>query len=144
MLTLLKKVKSRRRGGRRHPSHPLLRAHKNPSALHRLHRRATAAMTTPDEGIYIREASWGESEIEEAMEEAVRELVRQMDEDGCLQKLLCHLQESLSDPEAPEDSLDGLFPAEAPECTQQFPACPLTAAQLTEVLAQMGPLYNAV
>lgn len=79
------------------------------------------------------------------MEEAMRELVQQMDENGCLQKFLCHLQESSHDTSTPEeDILDSLFLAEAPGCSQQFPACRLQPAQLTEAFMHMGPLYNAV
>ncbi|XP_050730053.1 uncharacterized protein LOC127005307 [Eriocheir sinensis] len=141
MLTLLKKVKNKRRGGRRHP---LLKPRNKPHALHRLHRRA-AATTTPDKGIFMRKASWEESEVEEAMEEAMRELVKQMDEDGCLQNFLCHLQESFHDTSTPEEDIsDGPFPAEAPGCSQLFPTCLLQAAQLTEAFIHMGPLYNAV
>ena len=77
----------------------------------------------------------------------VQDVVGRMDEDGCLLKLLCLLQEKPKDTRAPEEELlVSLYHLNAPEgsprCGQEILKCPVEEAQLLEAFAYTWHLQN--
>ncbi|XP_050729862.1 uncharacterized protein LOC127005203 [Eriocheir sinensis] len=75
--------------------------------------------------------------------------VMSLDKDGCLLKLLCHIQEKPRDARAPEhDQLFRLFTLNAAseplKCRQEFPQCPVQEAQLAEAFTFTWPHQNTV
>lgn len=75
--------------------------------------------------------------------------VMNLDRDGCLLKLLCHLQEKPQNTRTPEhDMLVRLFNLNAPtgplKCRQEFPKCRVQGPQLAEAFTFSWPLHNAV
>lgn len=75
--------------------------------------------------------------------------VMSLDKDGCLLKLLCHIQEKPRDARAPEhDQLLRLFSLNAAteplKCRQEFRQCPVQEAQLAEAFTFSWPHQNTV
>ena len=79
----------------------------------------------------------------------VQDVVGRMDEDGCLFKLLCLLQEKPRDTRAPEEALlVSLYHFNAPEgsprCGQEILKCPVEEAQLVEAFSYTWHLQDTV
>lgn len=83
--------------------------------------------------------------LEEAADTLTEELMQQLDPDGCLQKLLCHLQERPTSSLTPEEGvLATVFPLRGPhaQCTADyFQQCVLSVEQL-EALLPPAPSRN--
>lgn len=83
--------------------------------------------------------------LEEAADILTEELLEQLDPDGCLQKLLCHLQERPSSSLTPEEGvLATVFPLRRPQArcaADHFQQCVLSVEQL-EALLPPAPSRN--
>lgn len=92
--------------------------------------------------LLLKESQTVDREIKDLMEETAdsltEELIIQLDSDGCLQKLLCYLQDRTSGSLSPEEeALLAVFPTRWPadECTaDHFPRCVLTGEQMEALL----------
>lgn len=89
-------------------------------------------------------AGWEMKELlEEAADSLTEVLMQQLDPDGCLQKLLCHLQERSSSSLTPEEGvLTAVFSVrrQSAQCTEdRFPRCVLSVEQLEKLLPPATP-----
>lgn len=79
-------------------------------------------------------------EMAEVVDQLTKDLMQQLDEDGCLQKLVCYLQEKPKDALTNEEKMLQLFfPLRQPHtaCTDaQFPRCFLSASELDNLLTR--------
>lgn len=104
---------------------------------------------------HLRAAVQGVLETEDIHEVVVRtaqlvqEVVQHMDEDDCLLKFMCHIQQQPQDSRAPEqDLLVRLFQlnatAEASECWREFTNCPVQLNKLSEAFSYSWQTRNSV
>lgn len=101
--------------------------------------------------VFVKEAETGlagrgmKDLLEEVADSLAEELMHQLDPDGCLQKLLCHLQERSSDSLTPEEGVLAsvfLFRRPHAQCTDDhFPFCFISVQQL-EALLPPAPQMN--
>ena len=135
VLKLAKKLKESRRQEKRQMMH----AAYEPAMLHTMHKRAT------HDYINLAKALTEVAEDEEVMDEAVWRLMEYIDQDGCLLKLLCYLQEKSVDALTPEEGqLMDLFPAGVPWCEHAVPRCNVEEAQLVKAFLYTWHLQNTL
>ncbi|KAK8383858.1 hypothetical protein O3P69_015952 [Scylla paramamosain] len=141
VLKILKKVKEARQQEKTHMMHAV-HAPNMPYALRHMHRRSLAT-ATPDDN--LTEALTEGKEVEEVLEEAVVRLIERLDDDGCLVKLLCHLQEKPQGTLSPEEGqLASLFSAGVQGCREAFSRCGMEEVQLVEAFRYTWQLQESV
>lgn len=81
--------------------------------------------------------------LEEAADFLTEEVIQELDPDGCLQKLLCQLQERSHDSLTPEEGvLTSVFRVKRPQeqcAASYFPLCVLNVKQLEALLPPVPP-----
>ncbi|XP_045106330.1 uncharacterized protein LOC123501534 [Portunus trituberculatus] len=141
VLKILKKVKDAREQEKTHMMH----AHHAPNmpyALRHMYKRSLATATPEDN---LTETLTEGEEMEEVLEAAVVRLIERLDDDGCLVKLLCHLQDKPQDTLSPEEGqLANLFPTDVQGCREAFGRCGMEEVQLVEAFRYTWQLQETV